>query len=289
MENGAPQETQERTEDHPAEPVSLHESESRRGNKPLPTNRIAFNKQFDLLRAFDAASNGGMNPVTLKDVAKVASMAETTISLSNPFFVDVGLLQKSESGKFTPSPAVHEFALAHAWGPDTAAEKLAPILRESWFYKALEPQLKYQSSTPERQAMELMSQAAGGISPDYRPQLLLLLGYLDTAGLIQQDGTVIRAVRQTEAPPASDAIPPGSPRDRDTKGEPSQAKDTGPSVATSFSHQPEGMLQFAFSIRVSMAELQGWSPDRIAALFKGVADVLAAKGDVEVESLDPPA
>lgn len=43
----------------------------------------------------------------------------------------------------------------------------------------------------------------------------------------------------------------------------------------------DGMLQFAISIRVSMAELANWSPDRITAFFSGVAKALAAnKGTV---------
>ena len=33
-----------------------------------------------------------------------------------------------------------------------------------------------------------------------------------------------------------------------------------------------------FTVHVSMAELATWHPERIAAFFKGVADVLAAKG-----------
>ena len=37
------------------------------------------------------------------------------------------------------------------------------------------------------------------------------------------------------------------------------------------------------SVNVTMSEMSGWQADRIAALFAGVAQVLAAKGNVEQE------
>ena len=50
---------------------------------------------------------------------------------------------------------------------------------------------------------------------------------------------------------------------------------------SNFHQQPEGLVQFAVSVRVDMSELSTWSPDRIAAFFGGIAQVLAAKGKVE--------
>ncbi|HEX5369511.1 MAG TPA: hypothetical protein VFY10_08865, partial [Dehalococcoidia bacterium] len=67
--------------------------------KVLPTNRIAFPKQLDILRAFDAASGPPMHrPVSLADVAKIADLASQTLSLPNGFFIDVGLVRKVEGG-----------------------------------------------------------------------------------------------------------------------------------------------------------------------------------------------
>ena len=43
-------------------------------------------------------------------------------------------------------------------------------------------------------------------------------------------------------------------------------------------------MQFHVSVRVDMKEFSGWQPDRIAAFFGGIAQVLAAKGTVEKEA-----
>ncbi len=47
--------------------------------------------------------------------------------------------------------------------------------------------------------------------------------------------------------------------------------------------EPEGFVRVAVSIRVDMAEFSGWKLERIAAFFAGIAQVLAAKGNVEAE------
>ena len=57
-------------------------------------------------------------------------------------------------------------------------------------------------------------------------------------------------------------------------------------VTTTFNQAPEGLVQFAVSVRVDMAELSSWRPDRIAAFFAGIAQVLAAKGDVEQKAAE---
>jgi hypothetical protein len=48
-----------------------------------------------------------------------------------------------------------------------------------------------------------------------------------------------------------------------------------------FTQPTEGVVQFHISVKVEMAEFSNWKPDRIAAFFGGIAQVLAAKAAVE--------
>ena len=43
----------------------------------------------------------------------------------------------------------------------------------------------------------------------------------------------------------------------------------------------EGAMRFNVSFTVDMAEMANWRADRIAAFFAGIAQVLAAKAEVE--------
>src|SRR6266446_1936686 len=117
-----------------------NETEPRRGKKLLPTVRIALPRQFDLLRAWAAASGPSKKPVQLADAAEIVKMAANTITLANPFFCDVGLLQRQDGG-FVPSDEVVAFSRGYEWNPETAAQKLAPLLAATWFGQALMPKL----------------------------------------------------------------------------------------------------------------------------------------------------
>jgi hypothetical protein len=260
-------------------PHELHPAESRRGSKPLPTNRVAFGKQLDLLRAYGAESGIERNPVTLSRVAEMVGLTPATASLANGFLIDVKLLAKAESGqRFIPSQAVHDFALAHQWDATTAPRKLASVLRDSWAFKAIEPRLRFSPAIHENEAIAQLVEACGA-TPDYRPQLLIVLQFLEAAGLVERDGRMLRRT-DLQAPPTSTAVGGGAaespPAEKPAGALTGRAGGAG---ASTNSGRPEGQIRFAVSVTIDVAELRGWTPDRISRLFSGISDVLAAKGD----------
>lgn len=260
-------------------PVGLRlAAPSSKPSRTLPTNRIAFPKQLEILRAFEAASGPARKPVSLTQVAGLAKLAAQTLSLANPFFLDVGLTRKVEGG-FLPSDAVHEYALAFQWNPETAAHKLAPPFFDHWAWNALRPSLQMSRELSERDALSVLSSASNA-APDYRPNLLLLLSYLDAAGLVEYDGTAVRG-RTNQPLQASwpEALDPADARPKQSS--PGQSPTV---VSSSFAQHPEGRVQFVVSVSVDMSEFGSWRADRIAAFFSGIAKVLAAKADVEGES-----
>jgi hypothetical protein len=75
-------------------------------------------------------------------------------------------------------------------------------------------------------------------------------------------------------------------RERPAAVEPA-AKEAGvtkPLVNTRFVQPNDGSIEFQIQVRVGMQEMSNWSPERIAAFFGGVAQVLAAKGKLEKDS-----
>lgn len=271
--NGAAEPAPAPTPKATAKPHELHPTQPRRGNRPLPTDRIAFAKQLDLLRAYDAASGIERKPVSLTVVGQIAGVTAATASLANGFFVDVKLIQKVESTKqFIPSQAVHEFALAHEWDRKLSAAKLGPVLRESWAYVALLPALRYSPSITQNEAVRLLAEACGA-TPDYRTQLLLVLQYLEAAGLLFRDGQNLRRgeITVTVDPGGSGEVAPVLAPEK-----PVSASRVGGGSGSG--GRPEGAIRFAVSVNIDLAEMRGWSPDRIAKLFEGISKVIAAKG-----------
>lgn len=245
-----------------------------RPTKYLPTPRITFSKQLDILRAWAAASGPGGKVATNDNVAEIVKMNSSTISLANPFFASTGLLTKTDGG-YIPSPEVMSFLRAYEWSPDTAAQKMAPLLANTWFAEELLSKLSFGQITEEEAIQDLADAASA--STEYRGQLLILLEYLAAAGLIQRDGTQVKKGPVSSS--AMTAVPSDAPpaKQESAAAAPEPSRKSIPSLFGT----TEGAVNFNVSVRVDMAEFASWKPDRIAAFFSGMAQVLAAKADVE--------
>ena len=241
--------------------------------KKLPTSRINFVKQLNLIRAFGIEGQGGA-PAKIEAVAKLAEMVATTAGMLNPFLIENHFIERTGAGEAAPASAVIDFARAYSWAPDTAATKLAPLIRQTWFGARMVTLLGFRSMAVDQMIAELAAEAAAGT--DYRPEIALLVEYAVAAGVVRKDGSQLflgEVGAETPAPPTSapepqhrdEAPPRTSPR---------------PAVATGFA-STQGGIQFHVDLKVDMAEMSGWAPERITAFFAGVAQVLAAKHRVE--------
>lgn len=256
--------------------VPVREPRARSGYV-LPTHRIAFAKQLDILRAYAAASGPERKAVNRNDIAKMMELSATTIGLALPFFSATGFLREESSG-IVPSPEVFAFQLANEWDPNTASQKLAPLLERQWFTERIMPKLRF-SPVSEDDAITMLAEEASA-GPDYKPQLRMILNYLCECGLTRRvDGKLQAGAERNEQT---------SPK-QNANGQ-HELRDESPSVSavsTGFSNPGDGVVQFHIDVRVDMAELSTWSADRIAAFFSGVAQVLTAKGRMEQAQSNP--
>lgn len=245
-----------------------------RPTKILPTDRINFTKQLDLLRAWAAASSPPGKIVTNNEVAEMVKMQASTVSLANPFFASIGLLQKAEGG-YLPSNDVIAYHRAAEYS-DTPAHKLAPTIRESWFGVTLLPKLSFRPMS-EAEALAVLHDTATAPG-EYKSQLRTLIEFLVAAGVAQRDGDMIKAAK-----PAFEFGPSGNPPpDTVKESEPAPAPTTvKQNVATAFAASPEGGISFHISVRVNMEQFATWKPERITAFFAGIAQMLAAKAKIE--------
>lgn len=266
--------------DKPAKPtkVSKEKKKPARSDKTppretLPTDRIAFHNQLELLRAYAAASGPSGSVVSNADVSKIVSMTPSTVSISNAFFSAIGFLRRETAGGYVPAPDVVSFQRAYEWNPETAAHKLAPLVRESWFARAILPPVAVRPMDETSALERLADAAAAGTS--HRSQLRICLDYLAAAGLISREDGRISSIRSA---PTGTPERPAAPAATEGREPPSPQKSA---VTTAFTQPTEGTVQFHVSVRVDMQEFAGWRPDRIASFFSGIAQVLAAKGEVE--------
>lgn len=242
--------------------------ESRRATKKLPSTRLGFSKQLDILRAFAHLSSGNQ-PVHYTKVAEAVQAHESNVSTMNPFFVENGFLIKSGNGQL-PSAAVQEFGRKYSWNKDTAAHALAPVVSATWFAEALLNRLHFNPLTTD-QGIEILA-AACSAEPDAKPQLRMLIDYLDASGLLRRENGQLIAIRREQPQPPTpepavelkaSPVTPGAP----VIGTPAASP---------------GNISFQVSVDVNMADLAGWPADRITAFFTGVAAVIAAQNASKV-------
>jgi hypothetical protein len=251
--------------------------------RTLPTERLAAAKQLAILRAYAIASGPSNKAVKVKDAASIAKMAEATVSLCSAFFKDVGFLSRNSEGQLLPAAEVVEFNRAYDWNATAAPTRLAPLLRQSWFGERLLPKLQYAPMSHGEAVADLAEAAAA--KPVYRPNLLILLDFLEAAGLIIQENGQVRlgtgtVSQRTEAAADDNSTEPTS---SEAASRDQVKRETAPRLSTTFSQQ-EGVVQFHIGVKVNMSEFAGWSPDRITSFFAGIAQVLAAKGDAEEDA-----
>lgn len=248
--------------------------------KRLPTTRIKFSRQLDVIRAYGIKSQNGTRPASYKDAAEVTGIHLNTVSLMVGFLVENGFLERV-GGDTMPTRAVLDFAQAYNWSAETAPRKLAPIVRNSWFGELLLTKLAFRSMSEDDAIAELGGAISAGT--EYKASIGILVDYTVATGLVRRDGNQLslgdEAVTAEPTMSRQDRSPLSEQRDDPAAPSwPSTAN-----VATSFL-TTEGAVQFHVSIRVSMQEMGGWTPDRITAFFTGLAQVLAAKkGTEEIE------
>ncbi len=241
--------------------------------KKLPTFRASFTKHMDCLRAYAVLSKSGAEPVHYIKISDMIKLHEANVSSMNPFFVESGFIEK-QAGGYMPHAAVIEYNRQHQWNPENAAHKLAPVILAAWYGQALSQRLQFRPMTDDEAVEMLAGECNAG--PESRGQLKMLIELCESAGILRRDGGqlfVLKAEAQREVPPIPAArVTPES--------FPAQAGSAQPHTPAMFGAPTAGAINLQFSINVDMADMKGWSADRIGALFAGIAQVLAAqKGD----------
>lgn len=251
--------------------------------KVLPTNRIGLDKQLLLLRAYAAAYISFNEPVSIRQVAGVAKMDRTGISLANGFLLDVGLLTRSGNG-FIPTEPTVAFNHAYEWNAETAPQKLAGALQRAWFAQKLTPLIMMGAISENDAIRELAAESSAG--PEHKGQLKILLEILEKSGVIKRENdSYVRGTsfRRTDAPDVIESDDSNTPVSAPEHREKEPMRDTPirSATTTTFNQMTAGAVQFSINVKVDVTELAGWEADRIKALFAGIAQVLAAKADVE--------
>lgn len=236
----------------------------------LPTYRAGFAKHMDCLRAYAVLSEGGTKAVHYVKIADIIKLHEANVSSMNPFFQECGFIEK-QAGGYVPHAAVVEYNRAHQWNPENAAEKLGGLVLASWFGQALSQRLQFRPMT-EDEAIEMLA-AECNAGPEMKGQLRMLIEFAEASGVVRREGGQLFALRGTPVAQTEPVV-------LSTIASPRVTPESFPAPAAAASQAASpagGAINFQVSVNVDLAQMKGWSADRIAAFFAGIAQVLAAQ------------
>ena len=251
----------------------------RRLTKKVPTFRAGFAKHLDCLRAYAVLSEEGSKPVHYVNIGSIIKLHDANVSSMNPFFMESGLIEKQQ-GKYMPSSAVLEYNRAYSWDKETAGHKLAPVIRNTWFGQELTQRLQFGSMDEDTATQMFADKCRAG--PEVRGQLRMLIDFCEVAGLVKRDGSQIFPTDSTA--PKRPEPEPAQPDSQPSIKPPASPAPESPALKPREGLPPNsGTVHFQISADVDMAQMRGWSADRISAFFAGIAQVLAAQGQGDQE------
>jgi len=158
-------------------------------SRVIPTSRLTFQKQVEIIRAYGAAYDALKGPVGIEDITGYVKMAAATVSQTNAFLTEVGLVRK-EGRRFVPAAEVQAMNRLYDVSKDKALTKLAPLFEKAWFGAWVMPKLRFRPMAEEEVVHELFEAATAEAA--HLPQIRMLVDYLVLVGLVDRDGALLR-------------------------------------------------------------------------------------------------
>jgi hypothetical protein len=184
---------------NPAVPAAIEPKTKRERSslcKVLPTDRIQFDRQIAILRAYAACyeSNGG-NPVSNEQAGSTLTpkFSASTLGVAVPFFTDIKLIDRKEGDSFVPCQELLDYNHAFDLSLPEAKRKIRPVFENTWFYKLLAPKLRLQPQS-EKDCVGLLAIEAKA-ELEHLERIQPLLNFLEFAGIVAINGGMVSFIR----------------------------------------------------------------------------------------------
>lgn len=197
-------------ETHPGQEHESVAAETNGGGKRkiltqvLPTSRLTLPKQVEIVRAYGAAYDPAKGPVGIEEVAQYVGMAAATVSQTNAFLQEIGLVRK-DGRRFIPASEVVAMNRLYELSKEKGMAKLAPLFEKSWFGAIVIPKLKFRPQSEEDIVHQLFEEATA--EAVHLPQVRMLIDYLVLVGLVEREGSNLKIKNGTGEETLAPAMP----------------------------------------------------------------------------------
>jgi len=239
----------------------------------LPTDRLSFQKQLEVLKAFAVGSQNATQPVGAKKLASLTHIGYATAPLNNIFYFETGLITRAKKGLYLPTPPTLEFARRVSFSTANAGEALTTTFENTWFYKAVVERLAMGSATKPTIVEALARTASADAS--YATQFGTLLDWLAYVGLITiGDDENVALVKGAEIGGGEPGLR-GAEWRGTTPGQIAPSKSEEPTTAPIV--ESPTVLAISIELALTVDDLAKLSAEQVSELFKGAGQVASVK------------
>lgn len=181
-----------------------------RAAHPLPSDRIKFDTQLEVLRSVAIVSGNNRRGSTAEAMSAAVGLKGGTGGLNSKFFEAAGWFERTGRGEYTASPGALAWNQHTTVMPDEQYQATAAMRDEvkgSWFWQAVEPVLS--SGHPVKRELLLLQLSRAAGTSSHGEQLAMILTWLDWVGLVGvgDDGKIaLNVAARVDDPPADEPL-----------------------------------------------------------------------------------
>lgn len=265
-----------------APPPSGRTQSKARPERPIPTDRLRFDNQLEVLKAVASLSGNSRRGVSAETMSAAIGLKGGTGGLNSRFFRFVNWFESVGRGEYTASPGVLAYAQHINVDPEghvAAAAGMRAEMRRSWVWEVVGPLLESGQPIREKALLLPLAQAAG--AQNHTAQLETIVEWLVWVGLVVRDGESIR-LTEAEQPGASAPVDETSAdggevatpeADAAADQDAAQSMSVQPASPTRAAVDNEAIISFNISVRLTADDVQHLSDEQMQFVM-GLAEKL---------------
>lgn len=245
-----------------------------RADLALPTNRLSFENQLEVLKQVAVMSGNARRGSTAQAMSAALGLKSETGGLNSRFFRAAGWFEAVNRGEYTASAGLLDYNRHITLDPSGHFEATAGMRREvqkSWFWEAIEGMLT--SGQPVQLRVLLLTLSKVANANDHGIQLETIIDWLVWVGLLtREEDTVKLAVQPAHEP----EVEPDAERQVDQTGdvdephreEKVEDQENTPALAKRAEvADPEAMVSFNLSVRITADDMKTMTDEQMAFLM----------------------
>lgn len=256
-----------------------------RPERPIPTDRLRFDNQLEVLRSVASMSGNNRRGVDAETMSAAIGLKGGTGGLNSRFFRAAHWFESVGRGEYTASEGLLAYWRHINVDPEDAYGATATMrgeVRRSWFWETISPMLESGQPVRERALLLQLANAAG--TTDHTTQLETIIEWLAWVGLVERDGDMVRlaGAGPVDEPSSESATEPladeGASTDQRDESLSAIEEGEGPvqaprATARAAESTDDAIISFNVSVRLTADDVKNLNDDQMAFVM-GLAEKL---------------